>query len=671
MRVVQKLPEHVINQIKAGEVVERPVSVVKELLENALDAGAQSVELELLDGGRQMIRIVDDGSGMSRDDAMLALERHATSKIVSMDDLLQLSTFGFRGEALPTIASVSDFTLRTRQAGDAAGTEIIVRNGRTEEPQICGMALGTEIIVKNLFESIPARRKFLRSTATEFGHVHELVHAMALAYYKINFRLIHNGRDVLKVSAAQTLRERFQTLLGSEASEFVPVSFEKGTFRLEGFVQKPEMARPVPRYFTTFVNGRLVKDRVVRNGVLSGYTGLVMKGLVPACVLFVVVDPQTLDVNAHPNKTEIRFTDASLVQDLVTLGLQSDLRKSTQNQMLSTLPVADTIIRVPPEERRGEWSASVLRQNADHAPSGALSALLKQSSSAPRASFVPSSASSSTHGLSSSPAIKAAAPVSSGKGAQTSDTLFESAAQMGAAKEPTKERSEEFSSQSPLGHAQYLGQFKNCYLLFESQEDLLVVDQHAFHERVLFEELSEQIEGEHGLGRQLLLAPLTVPIPSAIAAVLSEEEQSLLRLGFEIEVLPSARSVALHALPTQVELGRATELFDDIIARLLAVRQFEAADAHPLLQRSQRLSQEWLEAGVRPAQLSRREIFHLHLATVACHSAVRSGDPMSPELVRRLLLRGAHVDFFAHCPHGRPVWRRWTAKDVAQWFSRI
>lgn len=679
MRAIRKLPEHVINQIKAGEVVERPVSVVKELLENALDAHAQDVEIELIDGGRQLIRISDNGCGMSREDARMSLERHATSKIIEATDLMELSTFGFRGEALPSIAAVSVFTLRTRRAEDPVGTELHVSDGLCAEPVACGMAQGTEIEVRDLFENLPARKKFLRSTATEFGHIHELLQAMALAYFKVGLRLTHNGREVFHVAPAETLRQRFEDILGGDAHEFIAVEYQKGSFKLEGFVQRPDLARPVPRYFMTFVNGRLVKDRIVRNGVLAGYTGLAMKGVVPACVLFVSVDPHLLDVNAHPNKTEIRFSDPALVQDLVTIALQADLRRTTQNEMLSTLPTAETIVRVPPEARRGDWAPSEMRSAALFAgPRTSADSVSTRSSSyepgakmrfesypstpggparLPGTGRIPESVRVSESGRVSEP-VHIADPA----GAIESGGLFDDSTQTARAST---------SSKSPLFNADYLGQFKSCYLLFQAQEDLLVVDQHAFHERILFEELAQQIEGEQGLARQSLLAPLTVPIPPAIADVLKDEEESLQRLGFEIEVLPSARSVALHALPTQVDVSKAASLFDDVIARLLAVRGFLSGDAHPLFQRAHRLSQEWLAENVRPASLSRREIFHLHLATVACHSAVRSGDPLNPELVRRLLLRGMDVDFFAHCPHGRPVWRRWTANDVAQWFSRV
>ncbi|NBX17709.1 MAG: DNA mismatch repair endonuclease MutL [Proteobacteria bacterium] len=661
MTVIRRLPDHVINQIKAGEVVERPVSVVKELLENALDAGADDIVIELIDGGRQLIRISDNGCGMSAEDALLALERHATSKISQTDDLLELATFGFRGEALPSIAAVSDFSLKTRRNEDGTGTEIRVRGGECSGPLVCAMPAGTEICVRDLFEAIPARRKFLRSTATEFAHIHELLQAMALAYHKVGFRLNHNGREVFGVPSCATLMERFKAVLGSEASEYIQVSFEKGSFRLEGFVQKPDAARPVPRYFMTFVNGRMVKDRIVRNGVLSGYTGLVMKGLVPACVLFVSVDPHILDVNAHPNKTEIRFTDPALVQDLVTLALQSDLRRSTQNQMLSTLPTAETIVRVPAEMRRGEWSPFEMKQdNIGSRP-------LRQESfqnTVPRQE----TAGSALPRMQTRPA-SAAAP------AQFTPQMFSDRAvtdESSADDNPLLNRNpDSVPHENSLRDAVYLGQFKNCYLLFQSADDLLVVDQHAYHERILFEELAVRIEGEQGLARQALLAPMMIPVPPSAAEVIREEEEHLRKLGFEIEVLNSGRSVALHSLPTQVDVSHAAELFDDVVARILAVRGFQQTDAHPLIRRAHRLGQEWLDAGIRPANLSRREVFHLHLATLACHSAVRSGDPLDAELVRRLLVRGEAVDFFAHCPHGRPVWRRWTAQDVAQWFSRI
>ena len=665
MSVIRKLPDHVINQIKAGEVVERPSSVVKELLENALDAQASEVEIELIDGGRQLIRVVDNGTGMSPDDAMMALERHATSKLTSAIDLDDLATFGFRGEALPSIAAVSHFTLKTRLVTEAAATQITVQDGIRGEPCACAMPVGTEIMVRDLFASVPARRKFLRSTSTELGHVIELFQAMALAYYRVGLKLSHNGRILHDYPQAHSLKDRLAQLMGSESNEFVEVSYEKGTFKLEGFVQKPELAKPVPKHFITFVNGRLVRDRIVRNGVLSGYTGLTMKGLVPSCVLFVTVDQTLVDVNAHPNKTEIRFNDAALIQDLVTIALQSDLRRTTQSELLSTLPTKETIVRVSPELKHASWLDEKRSGPTMTSPISDRPLIPSQArNTSPSTNFAPEKILSRTDlseitshdkftTLSRDEERQIAQTAAHGGGIQTT-AIFES--------EPSQEH--------PLFDATYLGQFRNCYLLFESKRDLLVVDQHAFHERVLFEELSFQLESESGLARQSLLTPLVVPVPPAVADVLVEEEKNLLHLGFEIELMAN-RSVALHSLPTQLDLQRAASVFDDIVARLLASKGYSSADAHPLLLKARKMDQEWLEVGVRPANLTRKELFHLHLATVACHSAVRSGDPMIPELVRRLLMRGTEVDFFAHCPHGRPVWRRWSESDVAQWFARI
>jgi DNA mismatch repair protein MutL len=669
MSVIRKLPDQVINQIKAGEVVERPSSVVKELLENALDAQASEVEIELIDGGRQLIRIVDNGTGMSSDDAIMALERHATSKLSSAEDLDQLATFGFRGEALPSIAAVSHFTLRTRLASEAAATQITVQGGVKGEISACAMPVGTEIIVRDLFVNVPARRKFLRATATELGHVIELFQAMALAYYRVGLKLSHNGRALYDYPQARSLKDRLHQLLDSEADDFVEVNYEKGSFKLEGFVQKPELAKPVPKHFITFVNGRLVRDRIIRNGVLSGYTGLTMKGLVPGCVLFVSVEQSLVDVNAHPNKTEIRFNDAALIQDLVTIALQSDLRRSTQSELLSTLPTKETIVRVSPELKHASWLDEKRSGPTMTSPLGDRPAIHSHSPSQMRNSFGAGNYNQSKESGRDERFEASTHDKFAALSRAEEQEIVQTAAQGGLIQSvPIFER--EPLQDHPLFEATYLGQFRNCYLLFESKRDLLVVDQHAFHERVLFEELSLQIESSNGLARQSLLTPLVVPVPPAISDVLAEEEKNLLHLGFEIEIMAN-RSVALHSLPTQLDLERAASVFDDVVARLLASRGYSSADAHPLLLKARKVDQEWLEVGVRPANLTRKELFHLHLATVACHSAVRSGDPMNPELVRRLLMRGTEVDFFAHCPHGRPVWRRWSEADVAQWFARI
>lgn len=633
MDVIRKLAEHVIDQIKAGEVVERPLSVVKELVENALDAGASEVDIELLDGGKKLIRISDNGSGMSETDLVMSLERHATSKLQTFTDLEKISSFGFRGEAIPSIAAVSRFSMRSRKRGAELGAEVEVVSGEKKVTRHTAMNEGTVVTVKDIFETTPARQKFLKSTATEFSQIYDFVFSLAFAYPKVSFRLSHNGRQSLHFKKSKTLHERFESSLEVGKDEFASVDFKRGSFEVKGFASLPEFARPLPKYFITFVNGRLVKDKVIRAGVMQAYSGLLMKGLAPSAILFISMDPKWVDVNAHPAKTEIRYQDPLAIQDFITMAVQNAVKEQIANktESLAAMSVA-----------RHEKSSP--RENTTPSPSRSMP-LFKS----------PQTASYSKGGERFAASLATASPA-----AQVSAAVDDNSRHLFDAEEKPR---------SPLVDASYLGQYLNCYLLLQVESELWVVDQHAFHERVLFEEFIKS-ELQSGVARQQLLTPLCYPIVPELGACVLEVEDACEKLGFEIELDPKGEGLLIHSLPALIGVEKALAIFEEVVVRILALSDLGGRDVHPLAHRALNLKTDFQGFDLRQLSLGAKEVYHLLFATMACHAAVRAGEPLSQELVRRLLLRSRDVDFYAHCPHGRPVLRKFTEQDVSQWFLR-
>ncbi|MFO7983627.1 MAG: DNA mismatch repair endonuclease MutL, partial [Desulfuromonadales bacterium] len=328
---IHVLPENLCNKIAAGEVVERPASVVKELLENAIDAGATDILVEVESGGKRLIRIVDNGIGMSQDDAFLALERHATSKVRNEEDLFAVSTLGFRGEALPSIASVSRLRLRTRSEESETGWEIYAEGGSIRKAGEIGAPCGTMIEVRNLFFNTPARRKFMRRDQTEMGHVADVVTRQALACRHIRFRLVHGDRTLIEAHPEESLEARVATILGRPLiREMRRVDERDGAdLGLRGLVSQPAQTRSAPSHIYTFINGRYIRDRVVQHAVMEGYRNLLMKGRYPLAVLFIDIDPALVDVNVHPTKQEVRFRDQRLIHDFISSAVRRNLRDSS------------------------------------------------------------------------------------------------------------------------------------------------------------------------------------------------------------------------------------------------------------------------------------------------------------------------------------------------------
>jgi DNA mismatch repair protein MutL len=591
---IQILPEHLANQIAAGEVVERPASVVKELIENSLDAAASEIFIDIESGGRTLVRVTDNGYGMSRDDAFLSLERHATSKVKSADDLFALHSMGFRGEALPAIASVSRLRLTTRSVDDEAGWQIYAEGGTIRQADAIGAAPGTAIEVRNLFFNTPGRRKFLRKEDTEFGHVADVVTRLAMSRPDIHFRLAHNGRTYLEAYRHQRLEERAASLLGrSLAGGLLSVEADSGTGEmLVGLLGSPGISRSSTAQIYTYVNGRFVRDRVVQHAILEAYRTLLEKRRYPVTVLFIDMPPEMVDVNVHPTKHEVRFRNQQQVHDFIVTSLRERLHK-----VVAAPNTAGDDIHV---------SAA-----ATVTPTAPLAQDYRERIQESLAAF--------NQKVATAPVFSSGATV---KGEMSGWSVGQGEA-----------------SAMPEGW-RLIGQYLNSYLLCQVHDELVLIDQHAAHERIGFERLRRQISTA-GIESQNLLFPVVLELEHREAAVLTDQLGQFARFGFEVEAF-GGRAFTVKAVPAL--------LADVDVERL--VRD---------------LATELNEIG-RTGQID--DAIDQVLAVLACHSMVRANQALSLTEMQRLLKDLMEIDFGSCCPHGRPVMHRLSRRDVEKFFHR-
>ncbi len=519
---VKILSENLANKIAAGEVVERPASVAKELLENALDAGASDIRLEISAGGRRLIRVSDNGHGMSREDALLALERHATSKIVSDQDLEAIATLGFRGEALPSIASVSRLRLRSREAGSLEGTEIVVEGGAVRSVTACGMAVGTELIVEQLFFNTPARLKFLRSAETEAAHVGDLVVRMAIARPEVAFRYVCDGREVLQLHPGD-LHQRLQRLVARESTLF-PVSGETAAACISGYLAPPATSRSTTSAMFTYINGRFVKDKLVQHAVMQAFRPVLEKGRYPLVALFIELPPGEVDVNVHPTKHEVRFRRQQQVHDTIRGVLEEVLRESPWLQRrMPPLPVK--------EPASGSLAATPSQGAAEHRR-GVQQALER---------------------FMAQPSLAVSQPQ-----VRDSALSYQAPARTTAAPLPVAGY---FSS------LRVIGQFRAAYIICEAEDRLVVIDQHAAYERIRFEQLKAGF-GTGGVESQRLLLPETIELSFAEADTLQRHQAGLLAMGFELEPF-GGQTWRLNAVPRIAAGLDCSSLVRDLLAELM------------------------------------------------------------------------------------------------------
>jgi DNA mismatch repair protein MutL len=586
---VRRLPSALIDQIAAGEVVERPASVVKELIENSLDAGATRLRVELRDGGRALCAVTDDGSGMSPEDARLALERHATSKLAQLEDLARIASYGFRGEALPAIAAVSTLRLRTRSAADALGIEITIAGGTPRGERAIGAPVGTRVEVSELFGNVPARRKFLKSESTEWGHAADWIARTALARPAVHFDVARDDRPAWSWPAVADPLDRVAAVLGErEAAGLLAVDSSEGRVRTYGWVSRPDRHRSSLAGVYLFVNGRPVRDRVLQHALVDCYRDVLPRGRFPSAVLFVDLPLEAVDVNVHPAKWEVRFADARAAHRWIGDAVRGGLARR------SWLAGASAPAEVAPGARAPTSAGFAPRGVAEPGRSDWLFA-------GPRADG------------------DAAAP---------------------AATERTADVRVRF------GELRLLGQLLATYLLVEGKQDLLLVDQHAAHERVLYEQLRASWLAR-GVERQPLLAPLAVQLEPRALAVLAERAGDAARLGFEVEPFGDD-TIAVRTVPALLAGRDPAGLVRGL------------ADAWLLGEGASSASSD--VRSLDPADRS--------LATLACHAARRKGDPLDPREQRALLDALDAIPWAPTCPHGRPVVVPFTSAEIERRFGR-
>jgi DNA mismatch repair protein MutL len=518
---IQQLPDTLINQIAAGEVVERPASVVKELLENALDAGATRIDIELEEGGMRLIRVRDDGAGIGVEELPLALARHATSKIASLDDLEQVMTMGFRGEALPSIASVSRFALDSKPSAQPHASRIEVEGGRLLPAMPSAHPTGTTIEVRDLFYNVPARRKFLRAERTEFGHIEELLRAQALARMEIAFRLSHNGKQVRSYRTATSVDDQLRRLteaLGEDfARQSLAIEHEAAGLRLHGWVGLPTASRAQADQQYFYVNRRLVRDRVVAHAVRQAYADVLYHGRHPSFVLFLSIDPARVDVNVHPAKSEVRFRDSRLVHDF----LFRSLHQALSGARAGAAATAETPFAVPP------GVATYATMGALPQAQSSLSLNVREQLGAYAALY---------------------GPARGGIAANESAPLQETA-----------------DGTPPLGYA--LAQLHGIFILAENPAGLVMVDMHAAHERISYERLKTAQDGE-GIRAQPLLVPLTMAVSEREAACAEERGEALAALGFEL-TRSGPQSITVRSAPALLDGVDPRQLVLDVLSDLI------------------------------------------------------------------------------------------------------
>ncbi len=621
-RTIHVLPEALINKIAAGEVVERPASVVKELLENAIDAGATVINIAIEDGGRTLIRVADNGCGISPEEAPLAFAQHATSKIESTEDLFAIHTMGFRGEALASIASVSHATMVTRTHDRPQAVRLEVRDSVISPAVPCAAAPGTSIEVRDLFYSVPARRKFMRTDATEFGHIHEMVLRSALPNPQVAITLAHNGKNVLELPATSDAQVRVSEALGRELHEqLIPIDFAERDVRIHGFAGQPALARPTAKYQYIFLNGRFIRERSLLHALKEAYRGLIEPASQPVAILFVEMDPAGFDVNVHPQKTEVRFRDSGSVYRVLLAALREKLLASDLTPQVRTANRFDAPTSpLPPSS--GTAGSGLSRPDVSETRQ-IIADFFKQTT--PMQTRIAFGAEPS---VPLSPAPLAAEDSRTG----TQGSEFAAPAAEPAATEP-------IHADDPAAFGRFV-QLHNTYLVAETPDGMVIVDQHALHERIIYEELFARAT-RGPLEGQRLLIPEVLPITPRQRAALDAVQPLLLDLGMEVTEF-DAQSVAVQTFPSLLSKVSPREFLRDLLDKLL-------------------------ELG---SKLNREELLHEVLDMASCKAAVKAGYPLSQEEIAALLARKQQVDRSSNCPHGRPTTLRLSIGDLERQFKR-
>jgi len=675
---IRVLSDQVANQIAAGEVVDRPASVVKELLENALDAGANRIRIEVEGGGRKLIRISDDGCGMNRDDSLLAFERHATSKLRTADDLLAIATLGFRGEALPSIASVSRVTLETATGEEASGTRIEIAGGRILTVEDRALPRGTTIAIADLFFNTPARRKFLRAESTELSHIVALVTHYALVHPDKHFELVSSSHTLVMAPPVQRTAERIYQIFGKDTlAQLLPVAAEMqlervglpepppwkrdpdepprqpGALRLSGFYSKPELQKLNRNSIYIFVNKRLIRDRLLLHAISEAYRNVIPPTSFPVVLLFLEMPPEEVDVNVHPAKTEVRFRQQSYIHDFVRDRLRTALiharpaagflaaidgqptaSPSLMPPQISPLPDSDATV---PHEEGSEAESFKLSPQVPPPEPGRFS-FAPSPYAAPQnfdvASWGAAASALFTPGAEKSPADSEALPPElaeplSGVASRTSQIEIEQST----------------VNLSRLASLKPMGQLRESFIVATSEDGLWIVDQHVAHERILFEKILRDRQVE-SVQRQRLLMPLLVELKPDQMVVFARIAEELERNGFEVEPF-GPQTLAVKAAPVGLEGANLERMLADVIDR-------SAGDSS---EPSQNEDLDALRARIA--------------ASLACHSAIKVNMPLDQARMEWLLKELAQTEHPTSCPHGRPIALLYSWKEILRAFHRI
>jgi len=647
MSKIKVLPDSLANKIAAGEVVERPSSVVKELLENALDAGARSINIEVEAGGKRLIRVVDDGEGMTRDDAIIAFERHATSKLRTAEDLEAITTLGFRGEALPSIASVSRLFLRTKTARDTEGTEVEFNGGKLVAVRDIAWPGGAEVEVRDLFFNIPARRKFLKSDATESFHIANLVQHYALANPPLSFLLVGNGRDVIRVATARSLKERaYQVLGGALLDKLVELNGEANGLKVSGFVSNPQEQRSSRDAQYLFINRRFVRDQLIGRALSEAYRSMMPSGTYPAAVLFIEAPPTEVDVNVHPAKTEVRFLHEGAVLAFV--------RDAVAEALQSTQPITQ-VPGVAREQAHESQSAGLRRSWGAEERRGGGDEEARSGGAEERRSGGAVEWKSGGRAVTGDRALDEAngARVESSELIEQANAVF--ADHLSVVDEDVTQRACATDSMLPGGEAtplesntlpgfghgiKPLGQIRDSYIVATDEEGLLLVDQHVAHERVLFEQFRDA-RLARAVGLQPLLIPATIDLSPSEAEAFSIVEGELENIGIETMRL-SGRTIAIKTAPAGLAPGDVLAVVREVLTVVERERR------NPTLDR--------IRDGIA--------------AELACKAAIKVNMPLTSEKMQWLIDELMKTQNPMTCPHGRPIMMRMGLRDIERGFKR-
>lgn len=652
---IRILPDAVANKIAAGEVIERPASVLKELLENSLDAGAKSLRIEVDRGGRRLIRVTDDGCGMMRDDAMLAFERHATSKLRGVKDLVSISTLGFRGEALPSIAAVSRLLLETKAAGETTGTAVEIAGGKLLRCDEAALREGTVITVRDLFFNVPARKKFLRSEKTELAHIASLATHYSLVRPDISVQLRHGAKTLLEVTPVETLRDRvFQVFGGQILNDLVELTSrevelklppqsaapdaeaETRRFRLTGFISQPQVQKLNRNSIFVFVNGRLVRDRLILHAISSAYHNLMPPACYPFALLFLECDYEEVDVNVHPSKTEVRFRHGSFLHDFVRDTLREELMAS---RPVSSIPVAAVEQPPAPSTQPGaKLPFSEFTQQLENYTFREVIPGIERDSgqeagedSAMKAPefIIHQSVSPAASGEEPAPPPGSPTPV-------LKLTVPDTHGPLPAGAEPADPQ-----TLSALSDLRPLGQLHDSFIIAAGADGLWIIDQHVAHERILFEQVLRQISAGRIESQQLLM-PIVLELTPAQQVEYAGIADDLRAMGFETEPF-GHRTIAVKAAPAAVGAGD----IEKLIFEILEIRQGELRS------------------------LSLNDLRRAMAASIACRAAIKVNMHLDRAKMEWLLSALAATECPMSCPHGRPIVLRYAMRDVLKGFHRI